>query len=173
MREEKIINNLGLIYKVMKDLHCKTKNQEDFDEVFYYGLIGLIKGIDSQENDKSTYLYICIRNSISQLFTRRTMQKRQGFEVQLEDIEEKIPSEINIEEEVILKDDIRRMLEALEKHKYKNLIKENFGIGCEKKSIQEISKEYGISFQAVSKKRIAVLKWLKKELENVHSNHKN
>ena len=50
MREEKIINNLGLIYKVMKDLHCKTKNQEDFDEVFYYGLIGLIKGIDRSTN---------------------------------------------------------------------------------------------------------------------------
>ncbi|MBO7732068.1 MAG: sigma-70 family RNA polymerase sigma factor [Methanobrevibacter sp.] len=179
MREEKILNNIGLIHKVMKDLNYHYRGDDDFDEVFYYGLLGLINGIDTLNEAKgnSSYLYTCIKNKIMQLFVIRSAQMRKGETISMElylgtsefPIKEIIADTTNIEEEYIHKEEIENMLATLERFKNKKhiaIIKENFGIGCEKKSIREISKKYGVSPQAIQQMRVRLLKWLKKELEN-------
>lgn len=179
MREEKILKNIGLIHKVMQDLHYQYRGDDDFDEVFYYGLLGLINGIDTLNENKGTssYLYICIKHKIMQLFVIRTAKMRKGSTISLDlelgssefKYDYLLASPTNIEAEYIRKEQIENMLNALERYKNKKhiaIIKENFGIGCERKTIREISKKYGVSPQAIQQMRVRLLKWLKKELEN-------
>ena len=179
MREEKILNNIGLIHKVIKDLNYQYRGNDDFDEVFYYGLLGLINGIDTlnENKGKSKYLYTCIKNKIMQLFVIRSAQMRKGSTISLDlelgsssiTLDNLLADPLNIEEEYIRKEEIENMLATLERYKNKKhvaIIKANFGIGREKKTIREISKEYGVSPQAIQQMRVRLLKWLKKELEN-------
>lgn len=62
-----IITNQGLIGKVIKDLKCYWRTEDEFQDLYDAGMIGLIKGAKEYKKElssKSTYLYECIKNEI-------------------------------------------------------------------------------------------------------------
>ena len=73
MKSELILKHKGLIIRVMKDLHCSIKNEDDFDDYFFIGLMGLLRGLKSYDETKgkSTYLYLCIKTALTNEFKRR------------------------------------------------------------------------------------------------------
>lgn len=184
MRDEKITKNLGLIYKVIKDLHCKynvRRDDEEFDEIYIAGVMGLISGVDTYKPGivkENTYYYKCIKNSILHLFTIRTsptkspklknasLDKEFVGTLQLIDVFE---SDINIEQDAINKDLIERILKALDKVTNKmsvDIFCKYYGIGYTPKTMRELAKEYELSFSAICFRVQWVLKKLRKELEN-------
>ena len=71
MEEELILKNQNLIYAVLKKLNLYNQRDEYFD----LGMIGLIKGVKTYDENKgyklSTYLSICIRNEILMFLRKR------------------------------------------------------------------------------------------------------
>ena len=78
MKDKIVLENLGLIYKVIKDLHCNYTNQEEFEQYYYAGLVGLIKASKTYDptKSKSSYLVNGIRKSILSTFVIRSAKKR-------------------------------------------------------------------------------------------------
>ena len=64
MEEKLILENINLIYYVLKKINLYNQREDFFD----LGLIGLIKGVKSFDYKKgvklNTYLYTCIKNEI-------------------------------------------------------------------------------------------------------------
>ena len=187
MREKEILDNIGLVYKAIKNMNFQqTNDDENWDEIFNSGIIGLIQAVDTYKENiakKSTYYYKCIANEIRNVYIVKTAQKRNYLPLSLDrnisktDVEfyETLASDIDIENNYIKKEEIDNMLIILEKYRNKKhikMIKENFGIGCEKKTIKEIAKEYGTSNQNISQAKDRLLKWLRKELEKYDDNNK-
>ncbi len=179
MKEEEILKNIGLVYKAIQYMNFQQRNDdEEWDEIYITGIIGLIKAVNTYNESiakKSTYYFQCILNEIRKLYTARTSQKRNKLPISLESyisstdilFEETLQSEQNIEEEYILKEQIEIMLSTLERYKNKKhlaMVKDNFGIGCERLSIRAIAKKYGMSTQNAFEVRKKVLNWLRKEL---------
>ena len=163
MREEKILKHLGLIYKVMKDLHCDLAEKEDY---YFAGLVGLINGIDNYDNTKSkeiTFLYNCIKYSIIREFKFRASKKRNVIPVSLNTVIDKesqtelqdiIPSNMNIEQELIKCEQLKAIYNAIDKLKNslnKTYFCEYYGINQEPKNIVQIALKYGITSAAVSR----------------------
>lgn len=187
MRDKLILNNLGLIYKVMKDLHCDFTDEENKEDIYYQGLIGLIKAVDTYDETKSTskYFYICIANQIKLFFKLKTAQKRysklksisldqpyQGNDLYLIDI---LPSEENIEENYIKKDTQERVRKALSKLKNKLELKclcEYYGIGSKAQNYRQMARKYGVSYQCIQQRVKRGLKNIKKELEKEFKDEK-
>lgn len=64
---EKIINgNIKLIFSIINKYY--SNSNYDRDELFFIGVVGLIKAVDTYDTNKnyefSTYAYRCIRNEI-------------------------------------------------------------------------------------------------------------
>ena len=58
--KEKLYNQYkGLIFKVIKDLNCQWQTQDEWQEIFDTGELGLIKAINKVEVDnlKTSYFY--------------------------------------------------------------------------------------------------------------------
>lgn len=186
MREKEILDNIGLVYTAIKNMNFQqTNDDENWDEIFNSGIIGLIQAVDTYKENiakKSTYYYRCIANEIRNVYIVKTAQKRNKKTISLEDyiskidipLEDTISDEEDIEENYIKQEQIKNMLLTLEKYRNKKhikMVKENFGIGCEKKTIKAIAKEYGTSNQNVSQAKDRLLKWLRKELEKYDNNN--
>ena len=73
--DDLIINNTGLIYMVMKEMHLTTYGEEIFEEVYSDGMIGLIRGARRYKPNMGyrpdTYLVHCIRSWIYRGIRRR------------------------------------------------------------------------------------------------------
>ena len=78
MNEKIVLENLNLIYKVMKDLNCNMTREEEIEEYWFAGLCGLIDAskVFDETKGKSTYLYKSIRNRIFNVFYKNTRPKR-------------------------------------------------------------------------------------------------
>ena len=177
MKDKIVLDNLGLIYKVLKNMNYVAKDEEDFEEAYYCGLVGLIKASKTYDEakSKSSYLYQCIKSEISNLYKRRTRKKYiQPFMISLQDstltdilYENILASDEDIEKNYRLKETINEMLDLLNKYpnqKHREIIKLNFGIQCEKESLREISNRYGVTYQAIGDIRKRVLNKLNREL---------
>lgn len=71
MEEKLVLDNIGLIYKCIKDLNCQWKTEDEFQSYYDAGLEGLIKGAkkyDSNISRPATYLYECIKTHILKEF---------------------------------------------------------------------------------------------------------
>lgn len=175
MKEEIILNNLGLIHKAIKDLHCVYRNQEEYDNFYYAGLLGLIKASKTYDEakGKSTYLYnnICLR--IKNVFKYNSNPKRHNGLVEISlnteiynhEIQDIIPDKYNLEEDVTNKILIRDALNKLKDKKYKAFIKEYYGIDCPELNMREIAQKYGVSVQGVSQIIQWGLRLLRKEIK--------
>lgn len=174
MKDEIILNNTGLIIQAMKDLKCRITCDEDFEDYYYAGLIGLIKAsknYDSQKG-KSTYLYRGIKMAIQREFRTRSAKIR-NYEKPLSlnkeitpgvEFIELLEDSRNIETEIINKITVRDALNKLPKRRYKDILIKYYGIDCEEQSSPKIALKYGTTQQNINELRIRGLKRLKKEL---------
>lgn len=175
MKEEIILNNLGLIHKAIKDLHCVYRNQEEYDNFYYAGLLGLIKASQTYDETKgkSTYLYnnICLR--IKNVFRYNSNPKRHNglaevslnIEIQNGELQDLIISNYNLEKEVLNKILIEDTLNKLKNRRYKTYIKEYYGIGTPQLNIPELALKYGVSKQCVQQTIKWGLELMRKEIK--------
>lgn len=164
MEEKLITENINLIYHVLK----KYKLYSYLDEYFDIGMIGLVQGAKTYDESKghkpSTYLTKCIANEIFKYNKVQNCQKRSngqkdisiytpinndGNECYLIDL---IPSDENIEETIIKKEQLEWLYKELSKieERDKFIICSNYGLlGYKKLTQREIAKKLNISQRTV------------------------
>ena len=172
-KEKLILDNIGLIYMVLK----KYNLYKYADEYFDVGMIGLVYGAKTFDASKgykvSTYLTTCIANEIKKYLRFQNVKKRNNG---IKDIsiytlvgkDEKylldvIPSNENIEENTIKKEQLEFMYKEIFKlsDRDKFIICSTHGLLGYKELTQiEIAKELGVS-------RRLVIRRVKKFVENV------
>ena len=175
-----IERNLRLVAHVAKKY---SSNNVDQDDLISIGSIGLIKGINSFNMDKSfklaTYVAKCIENEI--LMYLRSNKKRamdvylnepigkdkDDNEVTLQEVLEN--NDRNVEEEVDLKFKIKRLYEKMKnilKEREKLIIELRFGLnGDRPKTQKEIAKMMNISRSYVSRIESKAIWKLSKEIK--------
>lgn len=162
MEEKLILDNINLIYFVLKKYNLYHLREEYYD----IGMIGLVKGAKSfKENKKikpSTYLIKCITTEILTHYRKQQAQKRNGEkkdisiytsinkpsdnkELTLIDF---IPSKENIEEDLIHREQLNNIYQYISnlKEKEKFIICSKFGIlGYERLTQIEIAERIKLS----------------------------
>lgn len=175
MKDEIILNNLGLITKAMKDMNCQLINPDDFEDYYFSGLVGLIIASKTYDDSKgkSTYLYKGIKKGIMFNFLSRTRKKRDRLNQEISlstptnfgELQDIIPDTRRFENEVINKIIVHEALDRLKNTKYKQFIIEYYGIGVPQLNIRELALKYGVSKQSVQQ----TIKWglevLRKEIK--------
>ena len=175
---EKIINNYKLIYVIMNELHCDKKDEEEY---FFYGLMGLYKGIknyDATKEIKETTFYTrCIKNEILARFNYKTRKKRdiRRNEISINTpiskthtIEDVLVSDVDIEKEIIKKEQLELLYKALNETKntqYKQYILDFYGINRPKKKLCEIALKYDVDIHNVSMSIRQGIKYLRKKVK--------
>jgi len=180
-RNKLIEHNLRLVAHIVKKFENKNN---DTDDLISIGTIGLIKGIDSYNNTKSTrittYAARCIENEILMHFRSN---KKNGNNVSLNDSigYDKDGNEINLIE--VIKDNSADISESVHTklnidllNKYLKLLNERekeiiikrYGLQLQKERTQkEIAKELGISRSYVSRiEKRSLMKILKEFLKS-------
>lgn len=159
LEEQLILDNVNLVYFVLKQMHLYKEIEEWFD----IGVIGLIKGIRNYNSNYgmslSTYVCRCIRNEILQEIRKSKADKRVtnlncislNQEIFNNGKDEPItmgnliPSKYNLEDEIIKKDILENLLKGLTK-KEKYILIHSYGLFGNKELTQiEISKKLNLS----------------------------
>lgn len=191
--DDLILRNLGLIKKVMHDLNCYVlyeKNEEEFENTYYAGLLELIQSArkyDPSVSTEGTYFYKCIRNGILTYFYLSSMPKRKKDKYKHLSIDEPINNsgtsitladiikndDIDIEKEIERKVLIENVLDVLNQMKNKTdaqVIKMYYGLdGYKAMSYQAIANYYHCTRENISrryKKAMKVIKTKFDEKEN-------
>ncbi len=159
-RDEIILNNLSLVYFVLKKLNIKI-NSNDYEDLTNEGVIGLINAVDTFKEDKnvsfSTYAYTCIRNQILHTLKKSkliciSLSTEIGEGITIEDIIES--NKPDILEKIILDEQLNYLKYLLDNVLNKEdgyLIKNLYGIGCNKKTQVVLAEELGCKQGNVSK----------------------
>lgn len=183
--EEMILDNRPLIYKMIKDLHIKYRNEDEFQEYYDAGLDGLIKGVRSYDETKgkiSTWCIPCIRNEMLHLMTTKNYKKNKnefGLDLSLysvipgsddlEIIDTIEDSRINIETELENKLESERLLAAvnqLKNEKDKLVIKMYYGLdGYEPGTYESVGKYLNVTKEMIRVRLNRARKKLKQYLE--------
>ncbi len=177
MYDERLVtDNINLIYLALKRLYLYDKRDEYFD----VGMIGLVKGARAFDETRglkpSTFLYNCIYNELRMTFRKKdpdgmlSLSKvlftdGNGNELFLEDM---IPSDVNIEEEMILKEQKEKMYNEILKLKEREklVICLSYGVGgYEKITEKEISKILKISQAQVNRIKNKTIEKLRNNLK--------
>lgn len=185
-QDKMILDNLPLIHKVIKDVHCVYNTEDEYQEYYDYGLEGLIRGVksyDSNTSKPSTYLYKCIKNMITRCFQLSEMDKRKinkipkvsindtisndGKETELEEI---IADEsVNVEEEVeknLKIEAIIKELNSMKNQKDALAIKMYYGLdGYSPNKYDEIASKFGVSRNMICHRINRALNNLKRRSE--------
>ena len=170
--EKLVLDNINLIYAVLK----RMKLYHKLDEYFDIGMIGLVQGARTFKKElgysATTYLYTCIYNEIS-----KAVKKKELITVSIDNkVDEKhtynevIPDKKNTENIYFLKYDTIIIHEAIKKltKEEQLVINACFGLNeysgktTYQKDLGEILK---MSQSNVSRIKFRALKKLKKELE--------
>ena len=170
MKDEIVLNNIGLIYKAIKDLNCQYRTEDDFEDYYFAGLVGLINASKMYDPNKSntSFLYKCITNEIKKIFTIRNAKKRKGRALSLNqtinnmEYIDLIPSGLHYDEQIILKEWINSSINRLKNKKDADIIRKRF---LKDMKIREIAKENHITRQMVEQRLRNGLKALKMILE--------
>lgn len=181
--EQMILDNTPLIYESIKQLHLTWETEDEWQDYYGNGLIGLIKGVRSFDESKglklSTFLMPCIMNEIKHHLTIKTAEKRtneNGKDVSLnaivgdEEDSELLDfiedNKVNIEEEVEKKlqlEAVVKELNSMENKKDALVIKMYYGLdGYIPKTYDEISKEFGVSREMIRQRITRGIERLKK-----------
>jgi len=183
---EKILEHYKLIYLIMNELHC---NRDDEEEYFFYGLMGLYKGINTYDPTKgikeTTYYSRCIKNEILARFTYKSYKRRnhKKYEVSLNTqlcddvtIEDTLVSNIDIEQMIIQKEQldlIYKVLNESRNTRFKQYLHEFYGINQPRKKLKEIAFKYGVTEHNVSTSiRQGIERIRKKVLEEYYGKNK-
>ena len=169
--EELVLDNIGLINKCIKDLHCYWKTEDEYQSFYDSGLEGLVRGAKAYDEAKgykpSTFLYQCIRNGICREMQLSEMDKRKvnkqsmlplDKEISINDektIGDVIPDpKVNIEEEIETKLEIEKLMYAIDQLKYEKdriFLCEYYGIkGYKKLKNKEIQEKYNVSHTMIN-----------------------
>ena len=173
--------NRGLVFGVMKQMNITpqslAKRKLDMDEVFDYGMDGLmlaIKGYDPTRAKLSTYAWPLIRQRILGLFKREDTQKRKGRRKArslsdlvgedaelvdfIEDTSSKEPTQEVIHVETQNK--VKSMLSKLTERE-KDIIIRHFGLfDYNKETLEDIAKLHNLSRQRINQIEQTALKKL-------------
>lgn len=167
--EKLVLDNINLIYLVLKRLKVYHKCDEYFD----IGMIGLVKGAKSFNKDlgysPTTYLYKCIYNEIVMEFRKKeisTISLNNPID-ELHTFEDILSDEKTAESDYFLGYDNIIIDEAIKQltKKEQIIIKSTFGFYKKQLSQTELAKLFGITQPQVSRIRKAALKKLKIILE--------
>lgn len=178
-----IEHNLRLVAHVCKKY---SNSKIDLDDLISIGSIGLIKGINTYNSQKSiklsTYISKCIDNEILMYF--RTTKKlnnevyledpigkdKDDNTISLKDILEN--DEKSVEEEIDLKMSLKNVYQKIRevlKERERKIIEMRFGLNGKKiKTQMEIAKQLHISRSYVSRIESKALEKIKNEFKNVN-----
>lgn len=167
MKDELILNNLNLIWKVIKDLHIQYRTKEELEDYYSIGLIGLVKAVKTYDKDKkSTYLYNGIKNSLLTHFMIKTRFKRKDNIEWYQDIDiEALAVDDEFENRIINKVYIEWLLSKMKNKKNREVIRQFYGIGCVPKNEYQLGEEWNVSHQMINARRRNGLKELRKIIE--------
>lgn len=180
--EELIINNQKLINKCLIDLHCYYKTEDEYQNLYDAGLVGLINGVRSYNHNISkisTWLYKCIRNEICKEIYSSEKHKRRINKELMVSLDTEISDDtgttykdfvvdpnINVEEDVEKRLEIERLIYAIDlvlRPREKKLLCQKYGLnGYRVYSIKELIEQEKVS----SHQRIyLIIKNAKKKLK--------
>lgn len=182
--DELIINNIKLIYVVLKKLHMY--NFEDIHKYYDVGMIGLVKGakkFDSNLGIKpSSYLTKCIANEILRTIRKEHSSNRLILEetislstpvhenIYLEDV---VSSDVDVYEEVEKQESIKELSEAMKSLTgLERLILEYaFGLfGKEKLKQEEIGNVFNLCQGSISRIKLRAIEKLRRLLNDRGTN---
>lgn len=187
MKDHEITRHIPLVKKAIKDMHCRYQDENEYEEYFSAGLLGLVKGAKTYDGSVkvSTYLYACIKNEIAQVFTYNSRQKRYGRVESLNrplldgdersgELQDTIASDENIENQFQERESYENLYRAINRLKpYKRkLIIENYGIGCTRKTMRELAKENGRSRTAINNAIESARRQIKENLDQIDKEQK-
>lgn len=180
-RNKLIEHNLRLVAHIVKKFESKSSDNDDLISI---GTIGLIKGIDSYNNEKSTrittYAARCIENEILMYFRSNKKNQntvslndsigfdKEGNEINLIDVlqekSEDIADTLHTKDNINLLNKYLNLLTDREKE----IIIKRYGLMLQQEKTQkEIAKELGISRSYVSRiEKRALTKILKEFIKN-------
>jgi len=180
-RNKLIEHNLRLVAHIVKKFENKTNDNDDLISI---GTIGLIKGIDSYNNEKSTrittYAARCIENEILMYFRSNKKNQntvslndsigfdKEGNEINLIDVlqekSEDIADSLHTKDNILLLNKYLNLLTNREKE----IIIKRYGLMLhQEKTQKEIAKELGISRSYVSRiEKRALTKILKEFIKS-------
>ena len=180
-RNKLIEHNLRLVAHIVKKFESKTSDNDDLISI---GTIGLIKGIDSYNNEKATrittYAARCIENEILMYFRSNKKNQntislndsigfdKEGNEINLIDIlqekSEDIADTLHTKDNIVLLNKYLNLLTDREKE----IIIKRYGLMLhQEKTQKEIAKELGISRSYVSRiEKRALTKILKEFIKS-------
>ena len=179
-RDKLIEHNLRLVAHIVKKYNMIDKETDDLISI---GTIGLIKAIDTFDDEKgirlATYASRCIENELLMMLRGgRHLSKevflydpigsdREGNEINLLDIIEE--TEIDIVENIVLEDDIKKLYSMIGQvltDREKEFICLRYGLSNRKEVTQrEIANKLGISRSYVSRIEKKALKKLRECFE--------
>lgn len=128
--ENLILNNRRLIYKVIKDMHCYWRTEDEWQDLYDAGLEGLIRGAKKYDGSTSpgTYFYTCIKNMIVRHLYISTMDKRKIHKEIMLSLSKEVSSDVettyldfvedpntNIEEDLLKKLDMEELYDVIDK----------------------------------------------------------
>lgn len=179
-RDKLIEHNLRLVAHIVKKYNMVDKETDDLISI---GTIGLIKAIDTFDDEKgirlATYASRCIDNELLMMLRsgKRLAKEvylydpigsdREGNEINLLDIIEE--AEIDIVENIVLEDDIKKLYHMIGKvltDREREIICLRYGLSNRKEVTQrEIANKLGISRSYVSRIEKKALKKLRECFE--------
>lgn len=175
-----IERNMRLVAHIVKKYNMNDKENEDLLSI---GTIGLIKAIDTFNQNKNirlaTYASKCIDNEILMWLRSNKKQSKdvylyepigsdkEGNEISLLDIIE--AEDVDIVENIQYKENVKRLyyfIDAVLTQREKNIIKLRYGLNKNKEITQrELAKSLGISRSYVSRLEKKALEKLRNEFE--------
>lgn len=155
--------NMKMIYKVA---NIYSKNKRDFEDIVQEGILGFLISLHKWENRKNsdftTYAYYWVKFKIAdsllknkgiKIFAEKRKKERVSFEVDGENLEEKIGSFDEEKLDVYKTEQKEKLYYSLNKlnHNEKKIIYYRYGLGNEKKTLKELGNILNISVSNISK----------------------
>ena len=147
----------------IKDI-IKTFHHMEYEDLYQVACIGLLKAIKSYDTSKNikfnSYMYNVVKNEIlMSLRNNNTMKNSNMEEVSTEaqttddlTVMDTLKSDVNIEDEYLVKEEYRELYELIDKYYSKNEMKRNvmYALLREEKQM-DVAEKYGISRAYVNK----------------------
>ena len=186
MQDKLVLDNTKLIYKCIKDCNCSWKTEDEFQDYYDAGLIGLINGAKTYDSTKakvSTYLYKCIKQEIVKYFYTSEFNCRKINKLDKVSLDEPVYDEnvmtyaevipddsVDIEEEIEKKIKLETIIKCLEFINEKDavVIKKYFGLdGNAPMSVPKIAKEFNVSKNMINTRKNRGIRMIKKHIGKV------
>ena len=147
----------------IKDI-IRTFHHMEYEDLYQVACIGLLKAIKSYDTSKNikfnSYMYNVVKNEILMtLRNNNTMKNSNMEEVSTEaqttddlTVMDTLKSDVNIEDEYLIKEEYKELYELIDKYYSKNEMKRNvmYALLREEKQI-DVAEKYGISRAYVNK----------------------